>query len=975
MIPIHRSLTCLLSLLAWIPSVSVSYSQTPDYRLSYSIQDGAVTITGFKDLTIANLDIPETIEGLPVRTIAEKAFHADIDLLRVSIPANVTDIQTTAFANCTNLLGIEVADGNSQYSSVDGVLYNKGQTELIQFKTAHQGSFVIPSTVQSIAHSAFSLSNNLASVSFPEGLTSIGEEAFNGCSMLIELELPDSLLGIGQKAFNSCTNLMHVKIPANVAFIGDGPFAYCPGLLEIEVDSANPNYSSTSGYLFSGDRSELIQAVGGQGGSYVVPSTVHTIRSFAFHGCDDLLLIAIPSSVTSMGEGVFSSCYLLSKIEVQPTNTAFASVDGVLLSIDRTQLLRYPPRKNEGLDYIIPNTVTTITSDAFRSSRIASITIPDSVTSIGDYAFRDCNNLTSVVIPNSVTSIGKYAFYSCDELINVTLSNNLVSLGNRAFSYCRKMLGLSLPASLTSIGERVFTYCKAMDSINVDPANPNYKSVSGVLFSKDGSELIQYPGSMAGPYTIPSSVFTVSEGAFYDCNSIPSVSIPASVTDLGKTPFLSCRNLTSIDVDMFNNNYSSLEGVLLSEDRTQLIQYPQARAGDYIVRNIVEFIGPYAFNDCDGLTSITIPAATQIGAYAFFGSDDITTITLNDPLTAIGYKAFAGCDTLTSVSIPASVKSIGELALSDCIKLSQISVHPDNPWYASQDDALFNKSKTLLIRYPQWKQGPFAVPDTVITLSEYAFESCTGLSAVTLSGNLETIGSSAFIGCTFYEIRLTDKLICIGPNAFYDNRLLQSVVIPSNVRSIGRGAFYQCYSLTYAIIPKGPTKIGESAFSYCEKLSQVTIPDTVEYIGEFAFSRCPVLENVYFHGDVPVIPSGPELFGFYTIGVTSYYIEGNIGWEDTFSGKPASPFFPSPWYQATLYSSGWQYLNWFGLFVNYNNGWLYHQSLGWMYADWVSLDGFYLYEPYTPSWRWSSELVFPYVYEFGPTNTWIRISS
>ncbi len=676
---------------------------------------------------------------------------------------------------------------------------------------------------------------------------------------------------IGDRAFLWCDRLTSVTIPDSVTTIGESAFSYCSGLT-----------------------------------SLTIPDSVTTIGESAFSYCSGLTSLTIPDSVTTIGGRAFSFCSALTGIWVAPGNTTYSCDDcGVLFNIGKTELIQYPGGRQGS--YTIPNGVTTIGDWAFYGcTGLTSVTIPGSVTTIGDWAFSYCSDLTSVTIGDSVTTIGYEAFCYCTGLTSVTIPDSVTTIGDGAFSYCSDLTSVTIGDRVTTIGRNAFCYCTGLTSV-----------------------------------TIGDSVTTIGDYAFYYCYSLTSVIIPDSVTTIGYEAFVGCTGLTGIWVDPGNATYSADDcGVLFNKGKTELIQYPGGRQGSYTIPNGVTTIGYEAFYECTDLTSVTIPdSVTTIGEHAFCYCTGLTSVTIGDSVTTIGYYAFYRCDRLTSVTIPGSVTTIGDWAFSNCTGLTSVTI-PDSVTTIGNDAFSYCSALTSV-----------TVPDSVTTIGDWAFSFCSALTSVTIPNSVTTIGGGAFYRCDrLTSVTIPDSVTTIGDYTFSYCSALTSVTIPGSVTTIGNGAFYACSGLTdvyycgseeqwnkieivedgnefllaatmhyncgqaegeepveeeiaypaeggniyfdpstgtiidcddtvtSAVIPGTingipVTTIGDEAFYRCKSLTSVTIGDSVTTIGDFAFSSCYALKSITIGDGVTTI--GNSAFA-YCSGLTSITIPDGV---------------------------------------------------------------------------------------------------
>lgn len=312
---------------------------------------------------------------------------------------------------------------------------------------------------------------------------------------------------------------------------------------------------------------------------------------------------------------------------------------------------------------VIPDSVTSIGNYAFYNcTSLTSISIPDSVKSIEDKAFYNCISLANIELPNSITSIGSWAFYKCTSLTSIEVPDSVTSIDASAFSNCTSLTSITIPDGVTSIEDYTFSNCTSLTSITI----PN--SVTSI-----GSWAFQYSGLTS--ITVPEGVTSLKDHAFGDSN-LTSITIPSSVTSIGYNIFNRCKSLISINVDENNANYCSVDDVMFNKDMTTLIRYPiKKSATSYTIPSSVTSIGSQAFSGCTGLTSITIPSSvTSIENYAFQSCTGLTKVVIPSSVTSIRNDAFRNCASLTSITIPNGVTSIESNAFMSCASLTSITI-------------------------------------------------------------------------------------------------------------------------------------------------------------------------------------------------------------------------------------------------------------------------------------------------------------
>ena len=421
-------------------------------------------------------------------------------------------------------------------------------------------------------------------------------------------------------------------------------------MLAVEVEIDGINYELVSKLKLA---TVIKKSSGEYSGEVIIPESVEhegtaysvtSIGDYAFFNCSGLTSVTIPNSVTSIGGGAFSGCSGLTSVHISDI-AAWCNIDFV--SHFYSNPLEYAHHLylngEEVKDLVIPNSVTSIGSYAFYNfDALTSVTIGNSVTSIGSYAFYKCSGLTSVTIGNSVKSIGSSAFYGCSGLTSVTIGNSVTSIGYGAFEGCSGLTSVTIPNSVTSIGEQAFDGCSGLTSVTI---GNSVTSIGDYAF---------YKCSGLTSVTIPNSVTSIGSYAFEGCSSLTSVTIPNSVTSIEYGAFVACSGLTSIVVEDGNPVYDSRNNCnAIIETSTNTLH---SGCKTTIIPNSVTSIGYLAFLGCGGLTTVTIPKS----------------------VTSIATGAFVACSGLTSVTIPNSVTSIGVRAFYLCSKLLDVYCYAEN---------------------------------------------------------------------------------------------------------------------------------------------------------------------------------------------------------------------------------------------------------------------------------------------------------
>ncbi len=545
---------------------------------------------------------------------------------------------------------------------------------------------------------------------------------------------------------------------------------------------------------------------------------------------------------------VFNHFNFVKAFEVDADSKYLCSPDSMLMSKDQTVLLKYPSRNNEFSFYTIPDTVKTISYAAFEYAPLKTVFLNDGLETIEGFAFSN-SSLLYITIPGTVTSIGQSVLAQCSAITKVTFEEGVTAIPESAFDRCRNLETVNLPDSVTTIGDIAFWDCTKLKSLKlpknlrefkgtpgrnmgglnialtVDPENQYFSTDElGVLYNKDKTLLYYCPNL---PYTFDYTVrCNLSEYAFKGCENLRNVDIACDLHIIPENAFNGCTSLDTvtlpatlqrIDSTAFN---SSLKTVNYrgTEELWNLISVYSSGNNALKSANIV-----YNYSEEEEPEEITLTYDKDSNTVTITGSGTLTVNDLNKWSTA-GINTYG-----LKVKIGKGINITDGRIFNDCSTafyyMTSFEVDSGNPYLSSLNGVLYNKDQTKLIRFPDrhttasYDVVECMVASTVKEIAPYAFAS-TGVTDVNLPSGLETIGDYAFYSAT--------KLV--------------DITIPDSVKTIGISAFSDCREMTKATLPEGLETIPQECFSGCKKLESVNIPDSVTTIGNMAFTSCALKE-------------------------------------------------------------------------------------------------------------------------------------
>ena len=793
-----------------------------------------------------NWNVKKVVIEDGVTSIGNVAFFCCGSLTSITIPDSVTSIGAYAFYGCRSLTSI-----------------------------------TIPDSVTSIEEAMFFDCKSLTSITIPDGVTSIGMTAFYGCRSLTNITIPDSITSIGNEALYNCSSLKTISLSCKSS-LKRSDFGEQADLVSAShtlkkteakaatcTENGNKEYWTCEhcGKYFLSDDTNSETATAVELSETILPALNHK---------NAIIRDASEPTETSPGYSGDLYCPDCDKVlekgytywvednltwKLYEDGTLNISGKGAMKNYDREGDNPSPVYNNLSVKkVVIEDGVTSIGDAAFYDcNNLTSITIPDSVTSIGNAAFSFCSSLTSITIPDGVTSIGNSAFSNCNILTSITIPNSVTSIGAYAFSYCSSLTSITIPNSVTSIGDAAFSYCINLTSITIPDG---VTSIGDAAFSNCIS---------LTSITIPDSVTSIGAYAFSNCWDLTSITIPDSVTSIGKSAFYKCSSLTAISLSCKSSLKKSDFGEqadLVSYTNQHTLTKTEAKAATCTEKGNKEYwtcehCKKYFLSDDTNPETAKAVEQSEFIIPALNHKNAIIQNASEPTETAPGYSGDRYCPDCDTVfekghtywnedNLTWKLYEDGTLNISGKGAMKDYN-SDDNPSPASQKK---DSVKKVVIEDGVTSIGDSAfsycssltnitIPDSVTSIGDSAFSGCWDLTSITIPDSITTIGESAFSGCSgLTSITIPNSVTSIGAYAFSGCRSLTSITIPDSVTSIGNSSFSYCISLTSITIPNSVTSIGTYAFSNCWYLTSITIPDSVTSIGKSAFYKCSSLTTI-----------------------------------------------------------------------------------------------------------------------------------
>ena len=800
-------------------------------------------------------------------------FESDIE--SIVINSGVTNISANAFNNCTNLTDIKIPHsvisiGDDSFKNCDSltiIIIPDAVTDIGANAFKHCENLktvILPNMLKNIDPYTFSDCNNLESVIIPSGVTSIGAYAFRGCEGLTYVLIPYGVTKINKNAFEGCNRLTKITIPDSVTLIEEMAFSACDSLESV-----------------------------------VIGNSVTKIGDYAFNGCKSLTSIEIPDSVITIGCGSFYDCVSLTDVTIgngvkNVYRLAFencTSLKNVMIGSAVNNIGEYVFYNCVNLENVYVADINSWLNINFEDSYSTPMSYGKNFYIGGEFA-------KTIEIPNGINELKNFVFYSFDCLESITIPDSVTEIGENALSNCKGLNYLKIPVSFNTTK----FFSPFADTTNIEEIV--FSKGSGVMTDKASISLSANINTIK-KLTVEDGVEKLSNTKIYGDSSITYLKMPASLKHENPNVFGNMENLEELviskgtgempgyDSDTYINTpwytgAKSIKKITIEEGVRNIGSYAFNccyALENAIIPDSVETIGGFSFSNCANLKNVTIGnSVKQIGRYAFFCCEKLNNIIIPDSVTTIEDRVFYECVALETVTIGKCLTSVGESAFYACNSIEKVYA-PNLESWLKISFANINANPLLCVAdlyFGGELVTEIEFPNNVTSINSYIFSGCNSINSVIIPDSVTYIGESAFYKCNnFQYLKMPASLDDIGNNAFqyvsnieevvlskgngvmfsyylssipwyYSKEKLKNVIIEEGIVNIIDRAFLNCRNLTNITIPDSVTAIGEYAFSGCS-LTSTTIPDRVTTIGKYAFAGCNSLTSITIPDSVTTI--------------------------------------------------------------------------------------------------------------------------
>lgn len=872
------------------------------------------------------------------------------NLTKVTIPGSLNNIGRI-FGGCTGIRELVIEDSDTSInlhntfndSPIERLYLGRSASDIFGDANPHLTHMVIGNKVTTLGDRLFKGCTALSSIDLPPSVTSIGQGAFGGCTGLSTIDFPSSMTSIGYGAFSGCTGLTEIHIPSSITRIDSEAFKDCTGIKEMTISGKDitlgqavlKGCSSLESFTYHINKDRrFYELCGGTYNSYnngllvnlksltllsgeiaenefsycrslrsvTLPPDLTSIPREAFYSCSNLQSITIPASVTNIGSYAFVYCDNLQK-------STFASIEA-LCSINFNGSGANPLDcahhlfidDEEVTELIVPEGVETLRYTFTGCSNLKSVTLPESLHTIGPRTFWGCTGLTTIVIPKNVTSIEGEAFYGCTGLSTFVVPKNVTKIEDYAFRGCKiekvcNFSALSLSKGSSAMGE-IARYADVVYNCERLTETDGYQFVTtsegqNILWNYVGQDTtLTLPPCHAVTATGPIGIYTIGDWAFYGAGKITSITIPEGITTIGQYAFAECPQLDNVNI---------------SEGIVTIGQYAFKNCPLLANVNIptsVTTIDNDAFGGCTHLQRATFASIASLCTINFISSnsnplnyahhlyladpshptgsepteevtEEVTELIIPDEVTTIGNFAFIGCSSIHTAILPTTLESIGNCSFLNCSnlktvmspsKLSLTKGSSSNGYAAYYASILINIDENAEFEdldgfyfvkddketWHLWKYAgsqpnvTLPVRDEGYLIEEYCFRGNSEIASITIPESITTIPPRAFSGCSHIE-----SIVMPAPSGIFGIIFGSTSYDGSFPVTVNGYTYYIPTSLSEVTITKG--EIASSAFKGITSLEKVTLCEGVTRIGYEAFEGCKNLAEITIPSSVSKI--------------------------------------------------------------------------------------------------------------------------